>query len=701
MEKKFVITFAGDTSIGDWYIKNAGNKELLLRLENNPESFFEGINAIINNSDYLILNLESVFADNPKICFLDKKYPNWDKPERLLKILRNLGVTAVNLANNHTMDFGPDLLLETKKLLEENNIKPIGAGKNIEEARHPYKITLVGEKSLRNIYMLGGMNTSKRYKEKYNFFASNDMPGINPLNSENIRESIKKLRSEDPNSFIIVFPHWQGVDYQYAFENSNIHSICSEIFECGANYIIGHGSHMLDRIEKSQSGAIAYSIGNFVFNSRGRYEKLNVLPISTIARLQFEENESDWSVESRFYPIVTDNIKTNYQTRATNKYEFENLMLPMDFSRGEDSHGFYFSTNTYESGLFLPLQNQNTDDFNIKNILLNKPNEYKNEIFSTSNLLASEFQKKGYSSTRIGKYLVVNLGKENVVFLETESSFTSLVGARIVKEKPITRKFLKIAGLNVMEGKSFSIKEKENALNYALSLPASVIKPSDGNKGKGVTVGVKNKEEFEDAWNNAVSVTGNKILLEEQFIGGTEARYLVVNGICVAVFACFPPNIIGNGIDTIEKLISQKNKIRLKNPHLKSRLIKINNHRISIINNQGYTLSSIPDDGVMVMLDLKSSVATGGDSIDITDETHILYKKLAEKAVNSIPCLDIAGVDIIAHNHFQEPQENSYTILEINTRPGIGGHHYPLYGKSRNAAGFIAEYCINRVKRKE
>lgn len=701
MGEKFIIAFAGDTSLGEWYINKSGKKELLHRLEDYPESFFNEIKTIINDSDYLILNLETVLADKPNIYFPDKKYPNSDKPERLLKLLKSLGVTAVSLANNHTMDFGPIIMLKTKELLEENKIQTFGAGRNLEEAEQPYKITLIGERSKKNIYIISGMNSSKRYRDKYNFFASDENPGINSINSNRIHQLIKKIRKEDPNSLIIMFLHWQGIDYQFDSENTNIHTTCSKLIEYGANYIIGHGPHILNEFEVSQSGTIAYSIGNFVFNSKGRYKQLEALPYSAIAKLHFEENENDWNVELRFYPIVTDNKVTNFQSRPINETEYGILKKMLSEKNAtnliKDSIGFYFSTNRENPELSVSFHDQKTVDSIINNIILQKPNEYKNQTFSTSNLLATEFEKRGYSSTRIGKYLVVNLEKENVVFLETESSYTSLVGSRIAKDKTMSKKFLKIAGLNVMEGKSFSTKEKEKASNYAILLPASVIKPADGNKSRGVTVGVNNREEFANAWSNAVSVTNSKIIVEEQFIGGTEARYLVVGGHCVAVFSCNSPNIIGNGINTIEELINIKNKIRLKNPHLKNRLIKINNYRLSVISSQGYELSSIPDKGVKVTIDWKSAVATGGDSIDITDETHILYKKLAEKAVNSIPNLDIAGVDIMAYNHFQEPQPNKYTIIEINTRPGIGGHHYPLYGKPRNVAGIIADYCINRA----
>lgn len=707
MGKKIVITLAGDTSLGDWYIQKTSKKELIQRLESNPESFFNGIKTIITDSDYLILNLETVIANNPVNYFPDKKYPNWDKKERLIKLLKNIGTTAVGLANNHTMDFGPNLLLQTKKILIENGIHTFGAGSNIMEAEQPYKITLNGEKIVKNIYIIGGMNTSKRYDEEYKFFASEDNPGINSLNRTH--NLIKKIRSEEPNSFIIVYPHWQGIDYKLASENSNIRSLCLELVECGANFIIGHGPHILNDFENNNQSAIAYSIGNFVFNSKGRYKKLEALPYSAIVRMQFEENEYDWSIEPRFYPIFTDNENTNYQTRAVNEYEYENLLEVLSEKKaalchnsdvilksGKDSHGFYFYTSNDNTKLSSSFHVQNIDNFNINNIIAQKPNDYTNETFSTSNLLAMEFEKKGYSSTRIGEYLIVNLAKEKLVFIETESSYDSSIGVRIAKDKTMMRIFLKKAGLSVEKGESFSIREKEKALNYALSLPASVIKPADGNKGRGISVGVKNTEEFNNAWNTAISVTRNNILVEEQFIGGSEARYLVVEGHCIAVYLRIPPIVVGNGIDTIETLIKQKNKYRLKNPNLKKILVKIDNHRLSIIKDQGYNLLSIPDKDVHVQIDWKGGLSTGAECIDITDETHPLLKEISEKAAKSIPGLFVAGIDIIAYDHFQKPEDKNYTIIEVNSRPGIGGHQFPSYGRKRNVACKIVEYCINR-----
>ncbi|TJX13974.1 ATP-grasp domain-containing protein [Tissierella creatinini] len=324
-------------------------------------------------------------------------------------------------------------------------------------------------------------------------------------------------------------------------------------------------------------------------------------------------------------------------------------------------------------------------------------NEYNNKFFSSKSLISKEFKKKGYKSTSIGRYLIINIGEKTLVFNETETSYDSSIGTHIAKDKTLAKEFLKKAGLSIPNGENFSLKDKKKALAYALSISPCVVKPSDGHKGKGITVGVKTREEFQNAWNKAISFTDKKIIIEDQFIGGMEARCFIIGGRLVAAYSKLPPNVVGNGIDTIEELIKQKNIIRLKNPHLRNRLIEMDNHRLSIIKDQGYTISSIPDKGTNVTIDWIRNVGRGGDSIDITDEIHSLYKEIAVKAAKSIPSLAVVGVDIIADNLFQKPEKNSYAIIEVNTRPGIGGHTYPMYGKARNIAKEIVEYCINRA----
>src|SRR5690625_855851 len=128
MAKQFTITFAGDTSLGDWYLKKPNRQKELDRLNLDPFSFFEGVQPLVKSSDYFILNLETVLTENPSNFIEGKSYPNFDTPNRTLNVFNKLGVSAVSLANNHTMDFGSDVMLETKDRLKEAGIDSFGAG---------------------------------------------------------------------------------------------------------------------------------------------------------------------------------------------------------------------------------------------------------------------------------------------------------------------------------------------------------------------------------------------------------------------------------------------------------------------------------------------------------------------------------------------------------------------------------------------
>lgn len=358
MSKTFTVSFAGDTSLGDYYLKKTRWGGINNRLEENPLSFFELIKPVVQNSDYFILNLETVLAKDPQTPIDGKQYPNWDTPSRTLKVLKDLGVSAVSLANNHTMDFGPRVMLETKKQLEDEGIQTFGSGKNVNEASSPLILTLTGEKSNKNVYVLTGMRASKRYREDYGFLAQKNKPGINSINLIRMQKRIESIKSKDPQAFIIICPHWQGIDYKWASDNPKVQERCHALIDAGADYVLAHGTHMANSFEKLDNGIIAYSIGNFMFNSPGRYSRLQAPPYSLITNIQFtEDNNGKWQVEPQFYPIVTDNKLTEFKTRPVNESEIENLKESLMNKSVQE--GLMYQTKQSSLGYYLKLDKKN------------------------------------------------------------------------------------------------------------------------------------------------------------------------------------------------------------------------------------------------------------------------------------------------------------------------------------------------------
>ncbi|MFC6980258.1 CapA family protein [Microbulbifer taiwanensis] len=311
MAESFEITFCGDTSLGYYYLDRSREKypKAYERLQNNPISFFDGVLPILAKSDEVIVNLETVLSHDPGKPIEGKQYPGCDDPEVTIEVLKELGVTAVTLANNHTMDFGPDKLLSMIEKLQHNGIATIGAGINLEEARRPYRIEAKFGGQVKNVYVFNGMRATRRYI-KYGFFAGKDSPGIASTNSNGMIRGIRKVKALDSDSIVIVCPHWQGIDYQ---DTSESHAQwCRKIIDAGADHIVAHGSHKADTVGSYNGGKVFFSIGNFVFNSPGRYRVKKAEPYSLVPRLILgnagESPNGDFSVSK----IVTDNRATNF-----------------------------------------------------------------------------------------------------------------------------------------------------------------------------------------------------------------------------------------------------------------------------------------------------------------------------------------------------------------------------------------------------
>jgi hypothetical protein len=176
--------------------------------------------------------------------------------------------------------------------------------------------------------------------------------GVNSWARANAKAQITSLRQANPEAFIIAFPHW-GSNYFYVNERQQ--SLAREIIDAGADIIVGHGSHMMQEIELYKGRWIIYGIGNFVFNSPGRYRNFDVLPFGLIPRITFFQQKDKFCVNVRLYPIHIDNRVTDYQTRFVNEAQFRKIVgffmphrkeqtgLEKRMRSGSDKHGYYFS----------------------------------------------------------------------------------------------------------------------------------------------------------------------------------------------------------------------------------------------------------------------------------------------------------------------------------------------------------------------
>jgi hypothetical protein len=309
------ITFVGDVSFGENY---KGTPELLVRKGYHYP--FESIAPLLHGSDLVIANLETPITDLPTSPLGKvKKYTHWSSVVYAPVHLKSHNMLTFSLANNHSMDFGEQGLIQTLRVLRENGMQWFGAGMTAPEAALPFIETFTGHDFSLKIAVFGAFEFRESYEEKYSFYARNEAPGVNPLISEHIRDQIADLKSVDPSIFVVVYPHW-GDNYSWRNEAQIV--AAHELIDSGADIIIGHGAHAFQELEFYRGKWIFHSLGNFVFLSPGRYTKMQWHPYSMVARLTVSITDSHRSIRMQLYPIYSDNKVTDYQVRLLRQSEF-------------------------------------------------------------------------------------------------------------------------------------------------------------------------------------------------------------------------------------------------------------------------------------------------------------------------------------------------------------------------------------------
>lgn len=274
-------------------------------------------------------------------------------------------------------------------------------------------------------------------------------------------------------------------------------------------------------------------------------------------------------------------------------------------------------------------------------------------------------------------------------FCVTKGDEVSSEAVRICKNKNLTKEYLLKAKVPTPNGDVFTkdVSEKEitdyaNTLGYPL-----VIKPSDGTAGSGVIANIKNEIEFKEALSYVRYDLNYTKVIVEKFFSGEDYRLYVVGDRVIGGIKRIPANVVGDGLNTVQYLLDEKNKQRNSTPALHGRLIKIDKELHNVLESEGLTLKSVPKDGQQVFLKTKSNVSAGGDSIDITEELTDEIKTVAIQATNAIPELAQAGVDVIFDREL-----NTGVVLEINSRPHITAHLYPWEGQARDIPKAIIDY---------
>ncbi len=261
-----------------------------------------------------------------------------------------------------------------------------------------------------------------------------------------------------------------------------------------------------------------------------------------------------------------------------------------------------------------------------------------------------------------------------------ETDMTGVVAESIAQDKELTRMLLSAAGIPVPSGRPVANAEDAWAAACEIGGPV-VVKPRDGNQGKGVGVNLISCEQVKAAYAVAVGISGE--VLVERYIPGHDYRMLVVGNKLTAAARRDPPQIIGDGMHGVSQLVEQVNNDPRRGEGHANSLTKIHLDEIAFAHlaTQGLTAESILPQGARVFLRNNANLSTGGTATDVTDDVHPELAARVEAAAQMIG-LDICGVDVVCDS-ISNALEEQGAVIEINAAPGLRMHLQPSFGKGR------------------
>jgi cyanophycin synthetase len=300
--------------------------------------------------------------------------------------------------------------------------------------------------------------------------------------------------------------------------------------------------------------------------------------------------------------------------------------------------------------------------------------------------LVEEAIRRNIPYIRLNRNSLVQLGygKNQKRIQATIASTTSSIAVELACDKEETKNILEAASIPVPRGYIVSDEAELEKVAARVGYPI-VIKPVNGNHGKGATTNILTKEAALEAF-EAARKYSRKIIVEK-FITGRDFRILVINYKFVAAALRTPAAVIGDGKHTIAELIEIVNQDPRRGYGHEKVLtsIKIDDAVHFMLEKYGYNLETVPKDKEEVWVKPTANLSTGGTSEDVTDAVHPANVVMCERIARVIG-LDICGVDIMASNLSEPLNETGGAVLEVNAAPGFRMHLEPAEGLARNVA---------------
>ncbi|HEY6012601.1 MAG TPA: cyanophycin synthetase [Candidatus Limnocylindrales bacterium] len=268
----------------------------------------------------------------------------------------------------------------------------------------------------------------------------------------------------------------------------------------------------------------------------------------------------------------------------------------------------------------------------------------------------------------------------------TMTSRTSAIAVDIASDKSLTNQLLDSAGLPVSHAQVVDSADAAAAAATRVGFPC-VVKPLDGNHGRGVHLDLRSEETVRAAFDGALRESRSGDVIVETYVAGNDYRCLVIGGKVAAIAERVPASVTGDGEHTVRQLVELANADPRRGIGHEKVLTRIalNEAAEALVREQGFGLDDVPPTGTWVKLALTGNMSTGGTSIDRTMEAHPDNVEIAETAARIVG-LDVAGIDFICPDIATPVRETGGAIVEVNAAPGFRMHTHPTEGEPQYVA---------------
>jgi cyanophycin synthetase len=299
---------------------------------------------------------------------------------------------------------------------------------------------------------------------------------------------------------------------------------------------------------------------------------------------------------------------------------------------------------------------------------------------------------------RLDRHSLVQLGQgiHQQRIRATMTSHTSAIAVDVASNKALTNQLLSSAGLPVPRAKVVRGEDDAVAAARAVGYPV-VVKPLDGNHGRGVSLNLRDEQQVREAYPQAREESRHGDVIVETYVAGNDYRVLVIGGKLAAVAERVPAGVDADGEHTVRQLVELENSDPRRgfgHERVLTR-IRLTPAAEELVRAQGFELDDVPPAGTGIRLALTGNMSTGGTSIDRTMDAHPENVEIAETAARIVG-LDVAGIDFIVPDISVPVREQGGAIVEVNAAPGFRMHTHPTDGEPQYVARPVIDLLFPR-----